>query len=50
MITNDTSQLIPSGGKYNMRVSLSIEGEKLESSYPLPFVRNQTTHRKTKHV
>ena len=48
MITNDTPQLIPSGEKYRMRVSLCIEGEKLESSYPLPFVRNQTTHRKNK--
>ena len=28
-----------------MRISLYIEGEKLESSYPLPFVRNQTTRK-----
>ena len=46
MTTNYTHQLIPSGGKYNMRVSLHIEGEKLESSYPLTFIQNRTTRRK----
>ena len=49
MITNDIHQLILSGGKYNMRVNVNIDGEKLESSYSLPFVRNQTTHKKNKN-
>ena len=40
-----THQLISNGEKYNMRVNLYTEREKFESSYPLLFVRNQTTIR-----
>ena len=41
MITNDTHQLILCGEKYNMRVSLHVEGEKLESNYPLSFFETE---------
>ena len=45
-VRNIIYDIYPSGIKYNMRVSLYIEGEKLESSNPLLFVRNRNTQRK----
>ena len=50
MITNDTRQLIPSGGKYSMGGTLHIECEKLESTYSLPFVPNRITRKKEKRL